>query len=37
MEKLREDTEVPFALLIYFNLIMQYGIRDFYQRASEVG
>ena len=37
MEKLREDTEVPFALLIYFNLIMQYGIRDFYKRASEVG
>jgi len=37
MENLRKDTEVPFALLIYFNLVMQYGIREFYKRASDVG
>lgn len=34
---LRERTDVPFTLLMYYNLILQFGVDAFYQRASEVG
>jgi tryptophan synthase alpha chain len=37
MGELRQDTEVPFALLIYYNLILQQGVDEFYRRAAEVG
>jgi tryptophan synthase alpha chain len=37
MAQLRQDTECPFALLIYYNLVLQYGVDAFYRRAAEVG
>jgi len=37
MATLRKETEVPFALLIYYNLILQRGLDNFYRQAAEVG
>jgi len=34
---LRPMSEAPFTLLIYMNLVLQYGIDAFYARAREVG
>ena len=37
LARLREETEVPFTLLMYFNLILQYGVDAFYERCAQVG
>lgn len=37
LAELRAKTEVPFTLLIYYNLILQYGADNFYRRCAEVG
>lgn len=35
--ELRTTTDVPVSLLVYLNLILQYGVEAFYARAAEVG
>ncbi|MEL6347233.1 MAG: tryptophan synthase subunit alpha [Myxococcota bacterium] len=34
---LREQTDVPVSLLVYLNLVMQYGVEAFYAQAAAVG
>ncbi len=37
LEDLRLKTEAPFALLVYYNLVLSYGVDRFFQRAAAVG
>jgi len=37
IERIREFTQVPIGLLVYYNLIYRKGIETFYKRASEAG
>ena len=37
LEELREYTDKPFGLLMYYNLIYQYGIDEVYKKLSEIG
>ncbi|WP_323736810.1 tryptophan synthase subunit alpha [Methanosphaera sp. ISO3-F5] len=37
LKELREYTDKPFGLLLYYNLVYKYGINDFYRKLSEVG
>ncbi len=37
LEKLREEISIPVLLMGYLNPIMQYGIKNFCQKCSEVG
>ncbi len=37
LARLRQRTEAPFTLLMYYNLILQFGVEAFYQRCAEVG
>lgn len=35
--ELRKTTDVPVSLLVYYNLVLQFGVEAFYARAAEVG
>jgi tryptophan synthase alpha chain len=37
IERIREFTQIPLGLLVYYNLIYKKGIETFYKRASEAG
>lgn len=37
LEELREYTDKPFGLLIYYNLIYKYGIDSFYKKLNDLG
>lgn len=37
LEDLREYTDIPFGLLLYYNLIYHYGVDAFYKRLQEIG
>lgn len=37
LEELREFSDIPVGLLLYYNLIFNYGIEEFYKRLSEIG
>lgn len=37
LKDLRQYTDKPFGLLLYYNLIYKYGIDEFYKRLSEIG
>jgi len=37
IERIRARTDKPIVLLMYYNLILQYGVEAFYRRAAEVG
>lgn len=37
LEELREFSDIPVGLLLYYNLIFNYGIEKFYKRLSEIG
>ncbi len=37
IERIREFTQIPIGLLVYYNLIYKKGIETFYKRASEAG
>ncbi|WP_042708134.1 tryptophan synthase subunit alpha [Methanobrevibacter wolinii] len=37
LEELREYTDKPFGLLLYYNIIYKYGIDAFYERLSKLG
>ncbi len=37
LARVRESTELPIALLIYYNLILSAGVESFYRRAREAG
>jgi tryptophan synthase alpha chain len=37
LEELREYTDKPFGLLLYYNIVYKYGIEEFYKRLSEIG
>ncbi len=37
LEQLREYTDKPFGLLLYYNLVYKYGIDAFYKRLKDVG
>ncbi len=37
LARLRTETDRPFTLLMYWNLILQFGVDAFYRRAAEVG
>lgn len=37
LKELREYTDKPFGLLLYYNLLYKHGIDKFYKRLSEVG
>ena len=37
LEELREYTEKPFGLLLYYNLVYKHGIDKFYERLSDIG
>lgn len=35
--RLRQESDVPVSLLVYYNLVLAYGVDAFYRRAAEVG
>jgi len=37
LEELRKYSDIPIGLLLYYNLIFNYGIEAFYKRLSEIG
>ena len=37
LKELREYTDKPFGLLLYYNLVYKHGIDEFYKKLSEVG
>jgi tryptophan synthase alpha chain len=37
LAELRKKTELPFTLLVYWNIVLRFGIEAFYRRAAEVG
>lgn len=37
LEELRKYSDIPIGLLLYYNLIFNYGIESFYKRLSEIG
>ncbi|TVQ86778.1 MAG: tryptophan synthase subunit alpha [Deltaproteobacteria bacterium] len=37
IESIRGFTQVPISLLVYYNLVLRFGIDAFYARAAEVG
>ena len=37
LEELRDYTDKPFGLLLYYNLIYKYGIDEFYKRLADIG
>jgi tryptophan synthase alpha chain len=37
IDALRPKTEAPFALLLYYNLILRWGVDAFYHRAAQAG
>lgn len=37
LKELREYTDKPFGLLLYYNLIYKHGIDSFYKKLSEIG
>ena len=37
LEELREYTDKPFGLLLYYNLVYKHGIEKFYKRLSNIG
>ncbi len=37
LEELREYTDKPFGLLLYYNLVYKHGIDAFYKKLSEIG
>lgn len=37
LKDLREYTDKPFGLLLYYNLVYKYGIDAFYKKLSEIG
>ena len=37
LKQLREYTDKPFGLLLYYNLVYNYGIDAFYKKLSEIG
>ena len=37
LQRVRTRTEAPFTLLMYYNLILQFGVDAFYARCAEVG
>lgn len=37
LEDLREYTDKPFGLLLYYNLVYQQGVDEFYKKLSEIG
>lgn len=37
LKDLREYTDKPFGLLLYYNIVYQHGIDEFYKKLSEIG
>src|SRR3989338_9201957 len=37
LRSIREETDIPIGLLVYFNLILQRGIDHFYRDCAETG
>ncbi|WP_455644996.1 tryptophan synthase subunit alpha [Methanosphaera sp.] len=37
LKDLREYTDKPFGLLLYYNLVYQHGIDEFYKKLSDIG
>ena len=37
LDELKRRRDVPVSLLIYYNLVLQYGVERFYARAAEAG
>ena len=37
LKELREYTEKPFGLLLYYNIVYKYGIDAFYEKLAEIG
>ena len=37
LKEIREYSDIPIGLLLYYNLIFNYGIESFYKKLSEIG
>jgi len=37
LEKVRGFTDVPIGLLVYYNIVLQYGVEKFYSKCKEIG
>ncbi len=37
VEKIRDKVKIPMVFLLYYNVIIQYGIEDFFRRCQSVG
>lgn len=37
LEEVREYTDIPIGLLLYYNLVYNYGIDKFYEKLNEIG
>lgn len=37
VERVREFTNIPIGLLVYYNLVLQFGIEEFYRAAAKAG
>lgn len=37
IERVRKNTQIPIAFLVYYNMVYAYGIKEFIQKCSQVG
>ena len=37
VEKLREDIDIPFVFMTYYNIVLQYGEERFVKKCEEIG
>ena len=37
VERIRSDVKIPLVFLLYYNVVLQYGLEDFFKKCAETG